>query len=59
MKNASILIKTNGIIVIDDTNDYNINKCVDDYLATGKYVEIFLLPMGACNYQHRIIKKMI
>lgn len=59
MKNASILIKTNGIIVIDDTNDYNINKCVDDYLVTGKYVELFLLPMGACNCPHRIIKKLI
>ena len=32
MKNADLLVKNNGIIIIDDTNDANINKYVDLYI---------------------------
>ena len=56
MKNADILVKKNGIVIIDDTNDYYINKCVDSYLSSGKYKEINVL--RTIGYPHRIIRKI-
>jgi predicted O-methyltransferase YrrM len=54
--NADILVKNNGIIIIDDTDDQNINNYVEKYTNTGKYKEIFILP--TYSYKHRIIQKI-
>ena len=56
MRNADILVKCNGIIIIDDTNMSHINKYVDLYLASGKYKELEILQTKC--YPHRIIKKL-
>lgn len=56
MKNADLLVKKNGIVIVDDTNHDVINKCVDTYLSTGNYVELNLL--STVGYPHRIIKKI-
>jgi len=54
MKNANILTRINGIIVIDDTNCPEINNCVEQYISSGDYIELELLSTGS----HRIIKKI-
>jgi len=56
MKNTDLLVKKNGIVIIDDTNDYIINNYVDLYLSHGNYIELNLLP--TVGYPHRIIKKI-
>ena len=56
MRNTDLLVKKNGIVIIDDTNDPAINKYVDFYISTGNYIELNLLP--TYGYQHRIIKKI-
>jgi uncharacterized protein YuzB (UPF0349 family) len=56
MKNTDLLVKVNGIVIVDDTNHEVINKYVDLYLSTGNYVELNLLP--SYGYPHRIIKKV-
>jgi len=57
MKNANILVRLNGIIIIDDT-DVNsiINSYVDLYISKGDYIELELLK--TYGYPHRIIKKI-
>jgi hypothetical protein len=54
MKNADILIKKGGIIIIDDTNVKHINDHVNLYLS-NKYKEIEVLKTE--GYPHRIIQK--
>jgi hypothetical protein len=56
MKNADLLVKLNGIIIIDDTHMEAINKCADLYISAGNYVEMNLLP--TYEYPHRVIKKI-
>jgi hypothetical protein len=56
MKNADLLVKKNGIVIIDDTNDYTINKYVDLYLSTENYMELKVFP--TFGYPHRVIKKI-
>ena len=56
MKNMDLLVKKNGIVIIDDTNAAIINKYVDLYLSHGNYIELNLLPTYI--YPHRIIKKI-
>ncbi len=56
LKNADLLVKKNGIIIIDDTNDAIINQYVDMYISSGNYIELSLLP--TVGYQHRIIRKI-
>lgn len=56
MKHTDILVKRNGIVIIDDTNAPEINKYVDSYISTGKYIELNLLP--SYGYQHRILRKI-
>lgn len=56
MKNADLLVKQNGIVIIDDTNDGMINNYVNLYISSGNYVEMNLL--STQGYQHRIIKKI-
>jgi predicted O-methyltransferase YrrM len=55
MKNADILVKSGGTIIIDDTNDPIINRYVDEYIANRNYTELILFP--TYGYPHRIIKK--
>jgi hypothetical protein len=57
MKNADLLIKKGGILIIDDTNMGHINKYVNSYLSSGKYREMDLLKTK--GYPHRIIQKHI
>ena len=57
MKNADLLVKKGGIIIIDDSNYEPINKVINLYLSNGNYRELNLL--STTGYQHRIIKKLI
>ena len=56
MRNSDILVKINGILIIDDTNNEHINKYVDSYISSGKYKELDVIPTE--GYQHRIIQKI-
>lgn len=56
MKNADLLVKIDGIIIIDDTNVPEIDNYVNLYLSNGNYCEINLLQ--TYDYQHRVIKKI-
>jgi len=56
IKNADILVRKYGLIMIDDTNDEIINKYVDIYLMNNKYIEISILQ--TYGYKHRIIQKI-
>jgi hypothetical protein len=56
MKNTDLLVKINGIVIIDDTDCDRINKFVDLYISSGNYIELNLLP--TYGYQHRVIKKI-
>ena len=58
MKNANLLLKINGIIIIDDTNLNWINEIVNKYISDMNYIEIFLLNLSKCLSPHRIIKKI-
>jgi hypothetical protein len=55
MKNADLLLKKDGIMIIDDTNSETINNYVNSYILSGNYQEINLL--STYGYQHRVIKK--
>jgi len=54
--NSLKLVKINGIIIIDDTNDVIINLYVDYYLEQGNYKEVDILP--SYGYPHRIIQRI-
>ena len=56
MKNADLLVKPNGIVIVDDTNNEIINSYVDLYISTKNYVEVNVLP--TFGYPHRIIRKI-
>ena len=56
MINADILLKVNGILIIDDTNHDVINNNVDLYISTKNYIEVKLFQ--SYGYPHRIIKKI-
>jgi hypothetical protein len=56
MKNANLLVKKYGIVIIDDTNNHTINKYVDLYLSKGNYIELKVLK--TYGYCHRIIQKI-
>ena len=57
MKNADLLVKKGGIVIIDDTNLHHINKYVYLYVSSGKYREMNVLHTK--GYPHRIIQKLI
>lgn len=57
MRNADLLVKKGGFVIIDDTNLPHINRRVDLYVSSGKYSEIDVLETK--GYPHRIIKKNI
>lgn len=56
MKNADILVKLNGYVIVDDTNIDYINSTVDLYISSGKYKEVNVLK--TTGYQHRILEKI-
>ena len=56
MKNADKILKINGLMIIDDTNDFFINYCTDVYIETGNYEEVSII--NTALYPHRIIKKL-
>ena len=56
MKNTDMLVKINGIVIIDDTNIPIINKYVNMYISNGNYVELNVAK--SIGYPHRIIKKI-
>jgi len=56
LKNADILVKNGGIIIIDDTNMWHINNYVNLYISNGKYREMDVLRTE--GYPHRIIQKI-
>jgi hypothetical protein len=56
MINSDLLVKINGIVIIDDTNSDIINKYVNLYINSGNYIEIDLLT--TFEYPHRIIQKI-
>ena len=57
MKNADLLVRINGIVIVDDTNFWYINNYVDLYLSTGNYIEVDIIK--TTGYPHRIIKKVL
>lgn len=56
IRNSDILVKTNGILIIDDTNNEHINKYVDSYISSGNYKELDVIKTE--GYPHRIIRKI-
>lgn len=56
MKNADLLVKKDGIVIVDDTNMRVINDYVNLYISNGNYTELNLSTTS--GYPHRIIKKI-
>ena len=56
MKNADKILKINGLMIIDDTNDFYISYCTNVYIETGNYEEVSII--NTALYPHRIIKKL-
>jgi hypothetical protein len=57
LKNADLIVKKGGFIIIDDTNVGYINNYVNSYLANGAYTELDVLKTK--GYPHRIIQKNV
>jgi hypothetical protein len=57
MLNTDLLVKVNGIVIIDDTNHSHINRYANLYLSSGNYVELNMIK--TIGYPHRIIKKIL
>ena len=55
MKNADTLLRSGGIMIIDDVYFAHINRYVDLYIQSGNYKEIELLKSE--YYIHRILQK--
>ena len=53
MMNANILLKINGIMIVDDTCVSVINNNVDLYLSSGNYIELDII-----SADHRTLKKI-
>ena len=56
MKNSDVLVKINGIIIVDDSHCDNINRVINAYIHSGKYIEVGILKTE--GYKHRIIRKI-
>ena len=56
MLNSDLLVKLDGIVIIDDTNMSHINRYVDLYLSSGKYKELDIIK--TTGYPHRVITKI-
>lgn len=57
MKNADILTRVGGILIVDDTNMDYINECTNLYISSGKYKELGVLK--TVGYEHRILRKLL
>ena len=59
-KNAIKLVKSGGIIIIDDTDSQHISNYVDQYLSTGDFKELQIMDTGgsANTFSHRIIQNI-
>ena len=57
MKNADILTRVGGILIVDDTNIDYINECTNLYISSGKYKELGVLK--TVGYEHRILRKLL
>jgi hypothetical protein len=55
-KNANLLLKVNGILIVDDTNGDYINNMAEIYISSGNYIEIDVLKTD--YYPHRILQKV-
>ena len=56
MKNADILVKIDGIIIVDDTCLYYNNDMVNHYISSESYIELFLFEQ--IEWPHRVIRKI-
>ena len=56
MRNSDLLLKQNGIMIVDDTNNGTINHYVNLYIQTNRYREMDVLTTK--GYPHRIIQKI-
>jgi hypothetical protein len=56
IKNADILLKRDGIMIVDDTHHENINSYLNIFLSFGEYKELKVLE--TTGYRHRIIQKI-
>lgn len=56
MRNADLLVKNGGILIVDDTDVRHINSSVDSYISSGNYREMNVL--RTAGYPHRIIQKL-
>lgn len=56
MKNSDFLLKKDGIMIVDDTDNDYIDDNVNLYISNGNYEEVELLPTQ--GYPHRVIKKI-
>ena len=63
---ADKLVCIGGNIIVDDSDDSNIKKCIESYLISGRYTELSILkteniqyPNGQVHkgYPHRVIQK--
>ena len=57
MKNADLLVASDGYIILDDTQDKYINTVANKYIDSGRYKEINIMP--TIYYTHRILQKCI
>jgi len=55
-RNADTLLRSGGIMIVDDTNCDYINMRVDTFVESGRYVELALLKTA--GYPHRILRKL-
>jgi uncharacterized HAD superfamily protein len=56
LKNADMLVKIDGILIIDDTYISYINQHTDLLLTSGRYRELDV--MKTEGYTHRIVQKV-
>ena len=63
---ADKLVCVGGNIIVDDSDDSNIKKCIESFLISGRYIELNILktenveyPNGQVHkgYPHRVIQK--
>lgn len=56
MKIADMMLQVDGSMIVDDVYAAHINRCVNEYLASGNYKELDILP--TVGYTHRVIYKI-
>lgn len=56
IKNANLLVKKGGLIIIDDTHLHHINAWAHNFVSSGNYRFVYLLPSH--GYTHSAIQKI-